>query len=731
MMKYNLPANLEDAISLGLTRYEWKKILNFLKRIPNFTELGIFSALWSEHCSYKSSKIHLKKFPTKGKNVLQGPGENAGIIKLKDGVCLVFKIESHNHPSFIEPFQGAATGVGGILRDIFTMGARPIALMDPLFFGELEDQNMVYLLNGVVGGISFYGNCMGVPTIGGQTSFYPAYKDNILVNVFCLGIAKEDEIFFGKAKGEGNPVFYVGSKTGRDGIHGATMASDSFEDDIKEKKPNVQIGDPFTEKLLLEAILEVMKEGLIEGIQDMGAAGLTSSSFEMADRGGSGMVLYLDKVPLREKDMDPYEIMLSESQERMLMVVKKGKEKRVKEIFEKWDLDAVEIGYVTNTKKIEGYFNGEKVIDLEVFPLVSGAPKYKRKTKIPNYFFNLNEEKDLRIEIKDFEKELLEFLKNPNLSIKTPIYRQYDFQVQTNTVLKPSFDSAVLRIKGKKYGIAITTDVNPYWCYLNPRDGSVHAVLEAIRNLACAGAKPLGVTDCLNFGNPENPEIMWQFKESIEGISKALRYFKIPVVSGNVSFYNETKGKSIWPTPVIAMVGILKDVKKVPKFDAKEGEKIFLIGDGEIRFSGSIFALNKGILKGRIPKYSFEEEKKIYKFLRKGINDGIIKGAHDLSEGGLILALIEVSILTNNGMDIKLNEDEIFLQLFGEGSGKAIVFGKEEEILKLSKKLNLKIKEVGKFINKYFQINSKKCIFRAEVEALKKIMQESTSKYME
>ncbi|MEJ5165789.1 MAG: phosphoribosylformylglycinamidine synthase subunit PurL [Thermoanaerobaculia bacterium] len=730
-MKYNEPASLKDALSLGLTKAEWKKILKFLKRIPNFTELGIFSALWSEHCSYKSSKIYLKKFPTKSRRVLQGPGENAGIIKLDEELCVVFKMESHNHPSYIEPFQGAATGVGGILRDIFTMGARPIANMDSLFFGDLKEQNMAYLLNGVVGGIAFYGNCIGVPTVGGQTLFYNSYNNNILVNVFCLGIAKQNEIFYGKAKGKGNPLFYVGSKTGRDGIHGATMASEAFEEDLKEKKPNVQIGDPFTEKLLLEALLEIMKGDSIEGIQDMGAAGLTSSSFEMADRGGSGLVLYLDRVPLREKGMDPYEIMLSESQERMLMVVKKGKEKEVLEVFKKWDLDAVEIGYVTDTGKVEGYFKGEKVIDLDIKPLVSGAPKYRRPVKKPSYFEELNREEDLKIEIKNFEEELVDFLKNPNNSSKKSIYRQYDHQVQTNTVLLPSFDSALLRVKGKKYGIAITSDVNPLWCYLNPKEGSSFAVAEAVRNLASIGAKPIGVTDCLNFGNPENPEVMWQFKESIEGLTHALKYFKIPVVSGNVSFYNETKGKSIWPTPTIGMVGFVSNIKKIPDFKPEEGSSIFLAGDGEIRLSSSSFSVHKGYLLGRIPELDLERERKLQNFLIKGFGKGFFSGAHDISEGGLIISLIEIFMLSKKGMEMEISSGENTLFLFGEGGGRAVVFGDDRGILNLSKEFDIPIQKLGSFKGRDFYLRAGGWKFKASFEEIEDIMEEGLSKYME
>ncbi len=731
-MKYNEKANLKEAISLGLSKGEWKKILKFLKREPNFTELGIFSALWSEHCSYKSSKIYLKKLPTKGKRVVQGPGENAGIIKIDDELCVVFKMESHNHPSFIEPFQGSATGVGGILRDIFTMGAKPIALMDSLFFGSLQNPRMKYLLNGVVEGIAFYGNCIGVPTIGGQTVFFESFNNNILVNVFCLGIAKEKEIFYGKAKGVGNPVFYLGSKTGRDGIHGATMASEAFNDDLKEKKPNVQIGDPFTEKLLLEALLEIFQRDCIEGIQDMGAAGLTSSSFEMAGRGGTGMVLYLDRVPIREKEMDPYEIMLSESQERMLMVVKKGKEEGVLKVFEKWDLDAVKIGEITDKKKIEGYFKGERVIDLDVEPLTERAPVYKRPFIKPKYFDELNEEEDLKVEVKNFEREIIEFLKNPNNSSEKPIYRQYDHQVQTNTVLLPSHDSAVLRIKGKKYGIALTSDVNPLWCYLDPKKGAMHTVCEGVRNLACVGAKPLGVTDCLNFGNPEDKEIMWQFKETIEGLSKALKFFKIPVVSGNVSFYNETSGVSIWPTPTIAMVGFIENLKNLPSFNVKEGDPIFLVGDGERRLSSSLFAFHKGYIKGRLPNIDLNKEKSLAKFLIKGIKDKAISYAHDLSEGGLLISLVEASLLFNFGMEIEINFEDPILELFGEGGGMAIVSGAEEKIKNLGEKFKIPIKKLGNFckFNFHIKINKRENIL-LPYDYIKSIIMEGLINYME
>src|SRR5438128_8809421 len=542
----------------GITPDEFKRIQQILGRDPNHTELGIFSVMWSEHCSYKSSRVHLKKFPTSGPRVVQGPGENAGVIDIGDGWVAAFKMESHNHPSFIEPYQGAATGVGGILRDIFTMGARPIACLDSLRFGDLDAPRMKYLVDGVVRGISGYGNCIGIPTIGGETSFHRSYHGNILVNVFALGVTTRDRICTGIASGVGNPVIYVGSKTGRDGIHGATMASAEFDEASEEKRPTVQVGDPFTEKLLLEACLEVMETDAIVGIQDMGAAGLTSSSFEMAGRAGTGIRLNLDNVPVRESGMTPYEIMLSESQERMLIVAKRGREHDVMRVFEKWDLNAAIVGDVTNDGLVRVFWRGEEVANIPVGPISTEAPVYERPIghdPHPPLRGTLSRERERDLDLTD---SFLHLIASPNLCSKHWIYEQYDTTVRTNTIAKPERrDAAIVRVKGTGRALAMTSDVNPIYCYLDPYEGGKQAVAEAARNIAVSGGRPAAITDCLNFGSPERPDIMWQFAECIRGISDACLALGTPVVSGNVSFYNETEGRAIYPTPTVGMVGIL------------------------------------------------------------------------------------------------------------------------------------------------------------------------------
>src|SRR5437764_3062838 len=544
--------------SHGITADEYACIEQILGRAPNYTELGIFSVMWSEHCSYKSSRVHLRKFPTTGPRVVQGPGENAGVIDIGDGWVAAFKMESHNHPSFIEPYQGAATGVGGILRDIFTMGARPIACLDSLRFGELDAPRMRYLVDGVVRGISGYGNCIGIPTIGGETSFHPSFNGNILVNVFALGVAKGEKIFNGSASGVGNPVIYVGSKTGRDGIHGATMASAEFDETSEEKRPTVQVGDPFTEKLLLEACLEIMATDAIVGIQDMGAAGLTSSSFEMAGRAGTGVRLDLDRVPVRESGMTPYEIMLSESQERMLIVAKRGREDEVVRIFEKWDLNAAVIGEVTDDGFVRLFWRDEEVGTIPVDPISTEAPVYRRpmaeiKRQLPDTLDRAGGGAGARL------SHLQRLLASPNLCSKHWIFEQYDTTVRTNTIARPEQrDAAIVRVKGTGRALAMTSDVNPVYCFLDPYEGGKQAVAEAARNIAASGARPVAITDCLNFGSPERPEIMWQFAECIRGISDACVALDTPVVSGNVSFYNETEGRAVVPTPTVGMVGILE-----------------------------------------------------------------------------------------------------------------------------------------------------------------------------
>ncbi len=666
--------------SHGLTPEEYQRIEQILGRAPNETELGIFSVMWSEHCSYKSSRVHLRTFPTTGPRVVQGPGENAGIIDIGDGWVAAFKMESHNHPSFIEPYQGAATGVGGILRDIFTMGARPIACLDSLRFGALSAPRMKYLVDGVVRGIAGYGNCIGIPTVGGETSFHPSYNGNILVNVFALGIARADRIFKGFASGVGNPVIYVGSKTGRDGIHGATMASAEFDEASQEKRPTVQVGDPFTEKLLLEACLEIMEHDAVVGIQDMGAAGLTSSSFEMAGRAGTGIRMDLDRVPLRESGMTPYEIMLSESQERMLIVAQRGREDEVLSIFRKWDLNAAVVGEVTDDGFVRLIWQGREVAAIPVDPISTEAPVYQRPMARPDYLDRIRPRLE-REGRKDGEltDTLFHLLASPNLCSKRWIYEQYDTTVRTNTLAGPErSDAAIVRVKGTGRALAITSDVNPAYCYLDPFEGGKQAVAEAARNIACSGALPVAITDCLNFGSPERPQIMWQFSEAIRGISQACRELETPVVSGNVSFYNETEGRAIDPTPTIGMVGILEDeARSLRMHFPAPGLSIVLLGETLDEFGGSeyqqMFAPQQLVAA---PRVDLAREKKLVQLILEAHNERLLRSAHDLSNGGLAVALAEAS-LEGIGCHVELGGhadglDAIAL-LFSESQGRAIV----------------------------------------------------------
>ncbi len=635
---------VELAAAHGLNAEEWARLCTILGRVPTYPELGIFSVMWSEHCSYKSSRIHLKKFPTSGPLVLQGPGENAGVVDIGDGWAVCFKMESHNHPSYIEPYQGAATGVGGILRDVFTMGARPIANLNALAFGQPSHPKTPHLIKGVVAGIGDYGNCIGVPTVGGQVFFHPCYDGNILVNAFTLGLLRADKIFRGYASGAGNPVFYVGSKTGRDGIHGATMASAEFSDQTEQKRPTVQVGDPFTEKLLLEACLELMEQDAIVGIQDMGAAGLTSSSFEMAGRAGSGIRMELDKVPMRETGMTPYEILLSESQERMLIVAKKGSEEKVKKVFSKWGLDAVSIGEVTETGRAEIFWHGEKVVDMPVAPVSDQAPMYDRPRKQPSGY---EEQRRLDLsalpDFRDPEDALMRMMGCPNLSSRRWVYTQYDQSVRTNTVFGPGSDAALVRIKGTKKAVAMSLDVNPRYCHLDPYEGSRLAVAEAARNIACTGAKPLAITDCLNFGNPERDHVMWEFAASVEGLSSACRELETPVVSGNVSFYNETNGEGIFPTPAVGMVGLLDDVDmRVPSSFQELGDVVILLGRTRGHLGGSEYlSLIHNIEKGTPPPLDGAKEKTLIELLQLLAKERLAHSMHDCSEGGLMVAVAE------------------------------------------------------------------------------------------
>jgi phosphoribosylformylglycinamidine synthase subunit PurL len=700
----------------GLTPEEFEKIKQLLGgREPTRTELGIFSVMWSEHCSYKSSRVHLRRLPTRSKLVVQGPGENAGIVDIGDGWACAFKIESHNHPSFIEPFQGAATGVGGILRDIFTMGARPVAVMDSLRFGPIEESSVEgrasrpsgqpraavptqaeihknhSVMEGVVSGVASYGNCFGVPNLGGEVKFEACYSGNPLVNAFALGLVRRDQIFYGRASGTGNPVIYVGSKTGRDGIHGATMASAEFSEGSEAKRPNVQVGDPFLEKLLLEACLEAMQTGAIVGIQDMGAAGLTCSTCEMGARGGTGVEIELDRVPQRETGMTPYEIMLSESQERMLLVAQKGREEEVFRVFQKWGLDAVEIGRVTFDAKMRVLEHGIVVAEIPNAALTDDAPVYKRP--LARWEPPVDREMPERIrfaENSDFSSQLKRLLASPNICSKRWVWQQYDHMVQTNTVEAPGAgDAGVIRIKGSKRGLAMALDGNTRWCYLDPRLGAMHAVAEAARKVACAGATPIGATNCLNFGNPEKPHIMWQFSQVIDGITKACEELDLPITGGNVSFYNETLGEGIYPSPVIGVVGILEDVYKTVKMHfAPSGggspKKIVLLRaneagdavDAELEFGSSEYAKEiLGAVWGYPPELDLEKAATLQRALVAMIEAGLVESAHDCADGGLAVALVEAALPGGVGLNVRLPKRKLPLEflIFGEDASRVVI----------------------------------------------------------
>lgn len=697
------------AKSMGLKSEEFALAQKILKRAPNFIELGIIASMWSEHCSYKSSKIHLKKLPTKGECVVVGPGENAGIIEIDEDICACFKIESHNHPSYIEPYNGAATGVGGILRDIFTMGARPVAAMNSLRFGKLDNDETIKILEGVVSGIAGYGNCFGVPTVGGEVFFDECYQKNPIVNAFALGLVKKDKIFLAKAEGVGNPIIYVGAKTGRDGIHGATMASEEFSSSSESKRVNVQIGDPFKEKLLLEACLEIMKNDYLVGIQDMGAAGLTSSSFEMASKSGSGVKLYLDKVPVREEGMTPYEIMLSESQERMLMVAKKGVEYKVIEIFKKWDLDVAIIGEVTDDGFVRLFWKDEEVASLPAEPLSSKAPEYNREYKKPKYIDEIKKFSESEIkEIDDLNTALFNLLNSPTIASKRWIFEQYDYMVRTNTTVIPGSDAAVIRIKGSNKGIAMSCDCNPRYVYANPKIGAALSVVEAARNVAASGARPLAITNCLNFGNPEKPEIMWQFAEAVEGMKEACLGLNTPVVSGNVSFYNETEGKSIYPTPTVVMVGVIDDVKKCITSHFKNYlNTVIVIGKDRFEIGASEYLKTcHNLVKGDAPALDIEGEKNLIDFMVEAAKLSLVESAHDISEGGLAVALSEMTFENEIGCELEFDEDvRSDLLLFSESQGRMIIEVKKENVDKVvhllkhySLNYNIAGRTVGDFI---------------------------------
>lgn len=679
--------NIEKVLSSHkLSNEDYTHIKQILGREPNLVEIGIFSAMWSEHCSYKSSKVHLSGFPTKAPWVIQGPGENAGVIDIGDGYAAVFKMESHNHPSFIEPYQGAATGVGGIMRDVFTMGARPIANLNALRFGNVLNDDKIsahqrYLVRGVVAGIGGYGNCMGVPTIGGETSFDECYNGNILVNAFTLGLAKSDEIFYGRADGIGNPVIYVGAKTGRDGLGGAVMSSDSFTEESKSLRPTVQVGDPFTEKLLLEACLELFKTDHVVGIQDMGAAGLTSSSFEMAGRSGSGMIMHLDKVPAREEGMQPYDFMLSESQERMLLCAKKGSEAEIIKIFEKWDLDAAVIGEVTNTGNMELFWHGDKVAEVPVNPVSEEAPVLKRPMVRPAYL-----DKIADVTINDFPRvsnqEAFERLtKSMEVVDKSWIYTQYDSMVQTNTIKKGGMlDASVIRVKENGKALAMSADCNVRYCYIDPKGGAAAAVIESGRNVAMSGARPLAITDCLNFGNPENPEVMWQFGESCLGIKEACAALTTPVIGGNVSLYNETNGVSVFPTPSIATVGVNDDANKVLMSSfQEEGNALYLIGESESEFGGSLYMKEIcGTVAGKLPEIDYEKELFLWDLVIEANKRGLLRCAKDASSGGVAIALAKMAAVSGLGCSVRMLVDDE-RDIFSETMSRAIVEVRQED----------------------------------------------------
>jgi len=689
-----------------LSPEEYQDILRILDgRHPNLVEIGIFSAMWSEHCSYKSSTKYLRGFPTTAPWVIQGPGENAGVIDVGDGIAAVFKMESHNHPSFIEPFQGAATGVGGILRDIFTMGARPVANMNALRFGTVKGDSEIakyqrHLVRGVVDGIGSYGNCMGVPTIGGEVSFDESYNGNILVNAFSLGLVKSDEIFLGVASGLGNPVMYVGSKTGRDGLGGAVMSSDSFTEESKSLRPTVQVGDPFTEKLLLEACLELFKTDLIVGIQDMGAAGLTSSAFEMAGKTGAGLIMHLDKVPAREEGMTPYDFMLSESQERMLICAKQGSEQAIIDIFEKWGLDVAVIGEVTDTARMELMWHGEKCADMPIAPVSEEAPVLDRPIARPKYLDVVNAKNVDSFKAVNDQEAYETLLSNIEVSDKAWVYNQYDSMVQTNTAKHPgSLDASCIRIKENGKALAMSSDCNPRYCYIDPRKGAALAVVESGRNVAMSGARPLSITDCLNYGNPENPEVMWQFAEGCEGIKEACLALTTPVVSGNVSLYNETNGVSVFPTPAIAMVGLNDDENKVlSSVFQEEGSQILLIGDTKGEFGGSLYikALH-GETVGTLPSFDYKQELALWELVIEANKKGLLKSAKDVNVGGIAIALSKMAAVSGKGIvaGIRLDNSR---DIFDESQSRALLEVSKDNmdtVVAMAKELGLSTDIIG------------------------------------
>ncbi len=684
---------------MGMSDEEFAMVEGILGRLPNWTETGLFSVMWSEHCSYKNSKPVLRKFPTKGPQVLQGPGEGAGIVDIGDEQAVVFKMESHNHPSAIEPYQGAATGVGGIIRDVFSMGARPIAMLNSLRFGELKSARGKYLFEEVVAGIAGYGNCIGIPTVGGEIQFDPCYEGNPLVNAMCVGLIDHKDIQRGIAAGVGNTVMYVGAKTGRDGIHGATFASEELTEESENQRPAVQVGDPFMEKLLLEACLEVVKSDALVGIQDMGAAGLTSSSAEMASKAGSGVEMNLDLVPQRETGMSAYEMMLSESQERMLLVVKKGREDEIKAIFDKYDLDAVAIGRVTDDKMLRLLHKGQIVAEVPADALAEDAPVYHKPSAEPAYYAEFQAIENTEPAVTDYKETLNALLKAPTIASKEWVYDQYDYQVRTSTVVKPGSDAAVIRVRGTNKGLAMTTDCNSRYIYLDPEVGGAIAVAEAARNIVATGGTPLAITDCLNFGNPEKPEIFWQIEKSADGISAACTALNAPVIGGNVSLYNERSGEAVYPTPTIGMVGLIEDLAHVTTQEVKAagGDIVFVIGETKTEFGGSELQklLNNGVISGKAPSIDLEVEATRQQALLKAIKAGLVQSAHDVAEGGLAVAIAETTFGANGlGVDVTLTGSAT-TALFSESQSRFVVTVKEEnaaafvEIIKDAQKIGV------------------------------------------
>ncbi len=681
----------------GLTADEYQRVIAILGREPNVTELGIFSVMWSEHCSYKSSRVHLRTLPTEGPRVLQGPGENAGAVDIGNGLAAVFKIESHNHPSFIEPYQGAATGVGGIIRDIFTMGARPVALLNSLRFGPLDDPKTRQVVAGVVAGIAGYGNSIGIPTVGGEMGFDETYAGNPLVNVFCLGVAEADTLILGQAEGTGNAVYYVGAKTGRDGIHGATMASAEFDETTEEKRPNVQVGDPFMEKLLLEACLEVMKTDALVGIQDMGAAGLTCSTCEMGSRGDVGIEIDVAKVPQRETGMNPYEIMLSESQERMLLVVRQGHEAEVEQIFEKWDLHAARIGVVTDDGLLRVFNHGRVVAEIPNRALAEEGPVYSRPTRRPS---DLDERKALDLTTLGSSPPAVQvlgwLLASPQIASKRWVYRQYDHMVRTNTIVPAGMGAGVIRVKGTNRALVFSVDGNGRYCLLDPYQGAMLAVAESARNVACAGGMPVGATNCLNFGNPERPEIMWQFAQCVEGIGDACRALNLPITGGNVSLYNETDGLAIQPTPVIGVVGVVDNATRaLGRVFRRDGSTVVLLGQSRAELGGTEYLkLVYQRVAGQLPTLDLVAEHKLQQFLVSAVADGLLESAHDCAEGGAAVTLAECCFESGGiGLEVSLPpvgvddgmSDELALAatLFGETASCVVASVEESQVAEL------------------------------------------------